>query len=46
MRFEGNAFLYKKMNVFSIFEQIIRYLEDVRFPEDKNILLQNVIKTF
>lgn len=46
MRFEGNAFLYNTMNVYTLFEQIVRYMENVRFPEDRNVLLQNVVQTF
>lgn len=46
MKFEGNAFLFKEINQYLIFEKIIRYLENIRYAGDKRTLLQNVKKTF
>jgi hypothetical protein len=46
MHFEGNSFLFVKMNPYAIFEKIISYLENIKFPEDKRILLKNVSNTF
>ena len=46
MKFEGNGFFYKKTNPFCIFEKVVAYLENSRFPEDKRVLLKNVSGTF
>lgn len=46
MRFEGNAFLYSSINKYLIFEKLIRYLENIRYPWDKRTLLDNLWKTF
>jgi hypothetical protein len=46
MKFEGNAFIFKDTNPFRIFERVVAYLENIRFPEDKRMLLKNVMKTF
>ena len=46
MKFEGNAFLFAdSKNTFQIFEKIIRFLENIRYPGDKRTLLQNITKT-
>lgn len=46
MVFEGNGFLYARQNPYCIFERVIAFLENVRFPEDKRILYKNVRETF
>ncbi len=46
MRFEWNWFLWKNSSAFCIFEKIISYIENIKFPEDKRVLLKNVISTF
>ena len=46
MKFEGNAFLFKEVEKYQIFEKLIRYLENIRYAGDKRTLLQNVGKTF
>ena len=46
MKFEGNGFFFKSLNPFCVFEKIISYTENIKFPEDKRILLKNVIETF
>ncbi len=46
MKFEGNAFLYKSVNKYLIFEKLIRYLENIRYTGDKRTLLNNLEKTF
>jgi hypothetical protein len=47
MKFEGNAFLFEDpKNGFQIFEKIVRFLENIRYPGDKRTLLQNITKTF
>lgn len=45
MRFEGNAFFYDKKHIFSIFEKIVRALENMRYAGDRRILLKNVMQT-
>jgi hypothetical protein len=45
MKFEGNAFLFEQTTGFHILEKIIRYLENIRYPGDKRMLLENVGKT-
>lgn len=45
MKFEGNGFFFEQTTEFHILEKIIRYLENVRYPGDKRMLLENVIKT-
>lgn len=32
MKFEGNAFLFEKTQSFHIFEKLIRFLENIRYP--------------
>ena len=44
MKFEGNAFLFEKVNQFQIFEKLIRALENMRYAGDKRMLLANVEK--
>lgn len=46
MKFEGNAFLFATSNKYLIFEKLIRYLENIKYPGDKRTLLANVGKTF
>ena len=46
MAFEGNGFLFSKPNPYCIFERVVSFLENVRFPEDKRILYKNVRETF
>jgi hypothetical protein len=46
MKFEGNSFLYQSENPYCIFERFVAYTENIRFPEDKRVLLKNVITTF
>lgn len=46
MKFEWNWFFYKSDSPFCIFEKIISYLENIKFPEDKRVLVKNVISTF
>ncbi len=46
MKFEGNAFLFSDLDPFRIFEKIVAYKENVKFPEDRRILLRNVERTF
>jgi hypothetical protein len=44
MKFEGNAFLFDSVSVYTVFEKLVRYLENIRYPGDKRTLLQNLEK--
>lgn len=46
MKFEWNWFFWKSKSPFCIFEKVISYMENIKFPEDKRVLLKNVTKTF
>ena len=46
MKFEGNGFFYKSENPYCVFEKIVAYTENIKFPEDRRVLLKNVIGTF
>jgi len=42
MKFDGNAFLFEKVDEYQMFAALVRYLENVRYPGDKRTLLKNV----
>lgn len=42
MKFEWNAFLFEKYEIFSIFEKISRMLENSQYAGDKRMLLKNI----
>ncbi len=44
MKFEGNAFIFEKVDQFQMFEKLIRALENMRYAGDKRMLLENVEK--
>ncbi len=46
IHFEGNSFLFSKVHPYAMFEKVISYLENIKFPEDRRILLKNVSNTF
>lgn len=46
IKFEWNGFFWKKDSPFCMFEKVITYLENIKFPEDKRVLLKNVSETF
>lgn len=46
MKFEWNWFFWKKDSPYCIFEKVISYLENIKFPEDKRTLIKNVTTTF
>ena len=46
MKFEGNGFFWKRTEPYRVFERVVAYLENIRFPEDKRILIKNVMETF
>jgi len=41
---EWNAFLFEKMNKWSIFASIIRYAENFKFPYDNRALVKNILE--
>ncbi len=44
MKFEGNAFIFEKVDQFQMFEKLIRALENMRYAGDRRMLLENVEK--
>ena len=44
MKFEGNAFIFEKVDQFQMFEKLVRALENMRYAGDKRMLLANVEK--
>ena len=46
MKFEGNGFFFKSENPFCMFEKVVSYLENSKFPEDRRILMKHVLETF
>jgi hypothetical protein len=45
MKFEGNAFIFEEATSYLMFEKLVRYLENIRYPWDKRTLLQNLENT-
>lgn len=46
MKFEGNGFFWNTDNPYCIFQKIIAYTENIKFPEDRRVLLKNITSTF
>ena len=46
LKFEGNGFFYTKNDPYSIFARIVAYFENVKFPEDRRVLIKNVKGAF
>lgn len=46
MKFEWNWFFWKGESPYLIFEKVVSYLENIKFPEDKRVLIKNVTSTF
>lgn len=46
MKFEGNGFFFSSGNPYCIFEKVVSYLENIKFPEDRRILIKHVLDTF
>jgi hypothetical protein len=46
MKFEGNGFFFRSNNPYCIFEKVVSYCENIKFPEDRRILLKHVTETF
>jgi hypothetical protein len=42
MKFEGNSFLFEKVDKYQIFAALVRYLENVKYPGDKRTLIKNI----
>ncbi len=45
MKFTGNAFLYKQKNKYAIFSQVCRFLENIRYPWDRKMLIKQLLET-
>lgn len=46
MKFEGNGFFWNSDNAYCIFQKIVAYTENIKFPEDRRVLLKNIMGTF
>jgi len=46
MKFEGNGFFWSSDNAYCIFQKIVAYTENIKFPEDRRVLLKNITATF
>ncbi|MFA6090208.1 MAG: hypothetical protein WC774_00315 [Candidatus Gracilibacteria bacterium] len=46
MKFEGNGFFWNSDNAYCIFQKIVAYTENIKFPEDRRVLLKNIMTTF
>lgn len=46
MKFEGNGFFWNSDNPYCIFQKIVAYTENIKFPEDRRVLLKNITNTF
>jgi hypothetical protein len=46
MKFEGNGFFWNSDNPYCMFQKIIAYTENIKFPEDRRVLLKNITTTF
>lgn len=46
MKFEGNGFFWNSDNPYCMFQKIIAYTENIKFPEDRRVLLKNITMTF
>lgn len=46
MKFEGNGFFWNNDNPYCIFQKVVAYMENIKFPEDRRVLLKNIIATF
>jgi hypothetical protein len=43
---EGNGFVYNKQTVYSIFAEVVKYLENKKFPSDRHAIKKNAIATY
>lgn len=46
MKFEGNGFFWESENPYCIFQKVVAYTENIKFPEDRRVLLKNITATF
>ncbi|MDP2103925.1 MAG: hypothetical protein Q8K26_03325 [Candidatus Gracilibacteria bacterium] len=46
MKFEGNGFFWSGESPYCIFQKIVSYTENIKFPEDRRVLLKNIVETF
>lgn len=46
MKFEGNGFFWNSDNPYCIFQKVVAYTENIKFPEDRRVLLKNITTTF
>lgn len=46
MKFEGNGFFWNSDNPYCIFQKVVAYTENIKFPEDRRVLLKNITMTF
>lgn len=46
MKFEGNGFFWSSDNAYCIFQKVVAYTENIKFPEDRRVLLKNITTTF
>ncbi len=46
MKFEGNGFFWNSDSPYCMFQKIVAYTENIKFPEDRRVLLKNITATF
>lgn len=46
MKFEGNGFFWNSESPYCIFQKVVAYTENIKFPEDRRVLLKNITTTF
>ncbi|MDD5197926.1 MAG: hypothetical protein PHN60_03645 [Candidatus Gracilibacteria bacterium] len=46
MKFEGNGFFWNSDSPYCIFQKVVAYTENIKFPEDRRVLLKNITATF
>ena len=46
MKFEGNGFFWNSENPYCMFQKVVAYMENIKFPEDRRVLLKNITTTF
>lgn len=46
MKFEGNGFFWNSDSPYCMFQKVVAYTENIKFPEDRRVLLKNISATF
>lgn len=46
MKFEGNGFFWNSDSPYCMFQKVVAYTENAKFPEDRRVLLKNITATF